>query len=272
MKRLAVLAMCFVAAGFGQSNECDSLESCQKVLEANRKSSLAHYRIGEIFWRQGNNQSAANEFRAALDGDLDPGWIEVWAHINIGKIFDSSGQRQRALNEYRLAKRTQDNTRGALDEAARYSAFPYAGRPPQDVPENLKAPAGEELLLQAHAEGDQIYSCDGSRWTLSGPEAKLFHAGRQVGSHFAGPTWKWSDGSQVTGKPMASATLDADSIPWLLLTATEHAGEGVMKNVSTIERLHTKGGAAPASGCDASHKDETTRVHYTADYYFYSVR
>jgi hypothetical protein len=270
--KLLGLAACFVAAGFGQSNDCDSAESCQKVLEANRRSSLAHYRVGEIFFQQGSIQSAANEFRSALDGDLDPGWIEVWSHINLGKIFDSSGQRDRAMNEYQLAKRTKDNTRGALDEAAKYSAFAYAGKGPQDIPENLKAPAGEELLMRASAEGDQIYSCDGSKWTLSGPEATLFNGVRQVGSHFAGPTWKWSDGSQVMGKPVASATLDADSIPWLLLTATNHAGDGVMKNVSTIERLHTKGGIAPASGCDVAHKDEKTRVHYTADYYFFSVR
>jgi FtsP/CotA-like multicopper oxidase with cupredoxin domain len=101
--------------------------------------------------------------------------------------------------------------------------------------------------------------------------AQLFdEAGRKIGSHFAGPTWRWSDGSQVTAKPVANATPDPESIPWLLLTATNHTGDGVMKNVSSIQRLQTKGGKAPANGCDESHRGAQARVPFTADYYFYA--
>ena len=57
---------------------------------------------------------------------MDPRWIEVWAHVNLGKIFDVTQQRERALNEYRLALRTKDNTRGALDEAKKFSETPYS--------------------------------------------------------------------------------------------------------------------------------------------------
>jgi len=70
-------------------------------------------------------QNAANEFREVLNGDLEPKWTEVWAHINLGKIFDVTAQRDRALNEYRQALRTKDNTRGALDEAKKYTEAPY---------------------------------------------------------------------------------------------------------------------------------------------------
>jgi Protein of unknown function (DUF3455) len=141
------------------------------------------------------------------------------------------------------------------------------------TPEALKPPAGEHLQAHVHASGQQIYVCDGSKWTLSRPDAKLFdETGKQVGAHFAGPTWQWSDGSRVTGKPIANATPDPESIPWLLLTATGHIGDGVMKNVSSIQRLQTKGGKAPADGCGASHKGEQARVAYTADYYFYAPR
>ena len=128
------------------------------------------------------------------------------------------------------------------------------------------------MILRAHAKGDQIYACDGSKWVLRGPDAKLFDdAGHQVGTHFIGPTWQLLDGSRVTAKAAANATPDPDSIPWLLLTATDHAGDG-LKNVNSIQRLGTKGGKAPAAGCDSSHKDEQTRIHYIADYYFYSPR
>jgi hypothetical protein len=145
------------------------------------------------------------------------------------------------------------------------------GQTQASAPETLKPPAGEYLRVHAHAFGQQIYTCDGSKWILSGPDAKLFdEAGQKVGSHFAGPTWQWSDGSQVTGRPIASATQDPESIiPWLLLTATGHAGDGVMKNVSSIQRLRTKGGKAPANGCQALRRGEQARISYTADYYFY---
>jgi hypothetical protein len=141
------------------------------------------------------------------------------------------------------------------------------------VPDNLKLPANETLALQARGAGDQVYTCDGSTWILSGPDAKLLDkSGKQVGSHFAGPTWEWSDGSRVMGRPVANAAPDPASIPWLLLTATQHEGEGVMKNVSSIQRLSTKGGKPPIIGCDVSHKGEETRSHYTAVYYFYTHR
>jgi Protein of unknown function (DUF3455) len=141
------------------------------------------------------------------------------------------------------------------------------------VPDNLKPGTDEVLARRARASGDQVYTCDGSGWVLSRPDAKLFsESGEQVGSHFAGPTWEWSDGSRVIGKPVANATADPDSAPWLLLIATDHQGNGVLRNVSSIQRLSTKGGKAPAGGCDMSHTGEEVRSHYTAVYYFYAHR
>ncbi len=102
------------------ANYSEALKEYQKALDVSRNSSLAHYRVGEVFFLQQNWQPAANEFREVLSGDLDPKWTEVWAHINLGKIFDISDQRDRAVNEYRLAVRTKDNTQGALAEAQKY--------------------------------------------------------------------------------------------------------------------------------------------------------
>lgn len=103
----------------------NALREYQKALDVNKNSSLAHYRIGELFFKQNNYQSAANEFRAAINGDLDPKWTEVWSHINLGKIFDITGQRDRAVREYQQAIRTHDNTGGAQQQAAKYSTKPY---------------------------------------------------------------------------------------------------------------------------------------------------
>jgi tetratricopeptide (TPR) repeat protein len=103
----------------------NALREYQRALEVNKTSSMAHYSIGELFFKQNNFQSAANEFRAAINGDLDPKWVEVWSHVYLGKIFDVTGQRDRAVNEYKQAIRTHDNTAGAQAEAAKYSAKPY---------------------------------------------------------------------------------------------------------------------------------------------------
>jgi len=97
----------------------------QKALDANKNSALASYRIGEVFFMQRNYQSAANSFRDALRGDLDPKWTEVWSHVELGRIFDVTGQRDRAVNEYRLAIQTNDNTQGAINEARALMQKPY---------------------------------------------------------------------------------------------------------------------------------------------------
>jgi hypothetical protein len=146
------------------------------------------------------------------------------------------------------------------------------------IPDNLKPPAGEKLILEAHATGFQIYTCqagsDGKlSWTLKAPDADLSDSQNNlIGHHFAGPTWKHKDGSEVTGKMTARAdSPDPVSIPWLLLTATGHSGEGVLTRVTTIQRIHTKGGQAPAANkCDVSHRGAESKAHYTADYYFYA--
>jgi aminopeptidase N len=109
----------------------EAIKQYQSVLELNRSSSVAHYRLGEVLFKLRNYNAAMEEFRRALDGDMDPKWIEVWSHLMLGKIFDVTGQRDRALNEYQRAVQTNDNTQGALDEANRHIQKPYTQQAPQ---------------------------------------------------------------------------------------------------------------------------------------------
>jgi len=102
-----------------------ALVEFNKALDLNKNSSLAHYRIAEVFFFQRNYQSSANAYRASIDGDGDPRWTEVWSRIQLGKIFDITGQRERAINEYRQATQTNDNTFGALEEARKYLQKAY---------------------------------------------------------------------------------------------------------------------------------------------------
>jgi Peptidase family M1 domain/Tetratricopeptide repeat-like domain len=108
-----------------QGDLLGAIAEYQKALDNDRASSLANYRLAEIFMLQKNYQSAANSFRDALRGDGDPKWTEVWSHIQLGKIFDITGQRERAVNEYRQAIQTNDNTQGAINEARQLMQHPY---------------------------------------------------------------------------------------------------------------------------------------------------
>lgn len=167
----------------------------------------------------------------------------------------------------------------ANDPGAKGSEALSARRVGPEIPEALAVPPGHKLALAADASGFQIYVCaagaDASgtpafAWTLKAPEAKLLDdQGRQIGTHFAGPTWKGLDGSTVVGTRLQSHNPSPDSIPWLLLQAASTTGHGVMSKITYIQRLDTSGGLAPASGCDRDHLDRTRNVTYSAKYYFY---
>ena len=103
-----------------QADLSGALTEFNKALDLNKNSSLAHYRIAEVFFLQRNYQSSANAYREAINGDGEPRWTEVWSRIQLGKIFDITGQRERAVNEYRQGLQTNDNTFGALEEARKY--------------------------------------------------------------------------------------------------------------------------------------------------------
>ncbi len=108
-----------------QGDLAGALGEFNKALEVNKNSSLAHYRIAEVFFLQKNYQASANAYRESLNGDGEPRWTEVWSHLQLGKIFDVTGQRERAVNEYRQAIQTNDNTQGALEETRRYMQKPF---------------------------------------------------------------------------------------------------------------------------------------------------
>ena len=104
----------------------EAIQEYQRALDLQPGNSLANFRMGEAMFYQKNYQSAANAFRAALSGDLDPKWTDVWSHIYIGKIWDLLDQRARAVNEYSLAQHTGDDTAGAQEEATRFLQKPYS--------------------------------------------------------------------------------------------------------------------------------------------------
>jgi hypothetical protein len=155
------------------------------------------------------------------------------------------------------------------------------------VPETLTVPSDQTLLLKAAAKGAQIYICKAKaeiktepktepetayEWTLKAPSAELFNdQDQRLGTHYGGPTWE-IDRSRVVGAVSAKVNApQADAIPWLLLKAKSHQGQGLLSSVNWVQRLDTVGGKAPAVGCDRIHLNAAVRVPYTASYYFYGA-
>lgn len=142
---------------------------------------------------------------------------------------------------------------------------------------SIDLPPGVRTILAAKGEGVQIYECtgvqDGARWTLKGPDAKLLDAGgEQIGTHFAGPTWKLMDGSKVVGELLASEpSSDAGSVAWLLLRAKAGSGTGRLAEVTFIRRTETHGGVPAANDCQkTADVGKTVQVRYSATYTFYA--
>jgi aminopeptidase N len=111
-----------------QGKYYDAVQQYSQALDAQKNNSLAEFRTGEAFYYQKNYSAAANAFRDALDGDLDPSykWVEVWSHIYLGKIYDIAGDRTRAVNEYSKAQQTNDDTGGAQGEVKKYLNQPFS--------------------------------------------------------------------------------------------------------------------------------------------------
>ena len=144
-----------------------------------------------------------------------------------------------------------------------------------------RAGAGSTAACRATAAGSSrpgradIYTCEktaeGYRWTFAGPEAALFDAsGRQIGTHFSGPTWQLDDGSKITARTTGQApALQPHAIDWLLLRVTTHEGTGALSGVGFVRRVDTQGGTPPITGCDAAQAAVKARMRYTARYLFY---
>lgn len=150
-----------------------------------------------------------------------------------------------------------------------------------DVPASLAVPGGQVLTAALHGTGVQIYECRAETrdpkqfaWVFQAPAADLSdRSGKDVGRHYAGPTWEGDDGSKVVGEVVAHDSGPAPTaVSWLLLRAKSNAGKGIFGRTRFIQRLHTIGGQAPSGSCDSTHAGERSRVAYSADYYFYAAR
>lgn len=163
---------------------------------------------------------------------------------------------------------------------------------PPSVPAKLEVPTGNEAFRVGHAFGTQNYVClpvdsiGHVAWTLFTPEATLLgEQDEQLTTHFFSPnpveggvvraTWEDSgDTSFVWARALESATVDANAITWVLLqtagTEVGPTGGDTLAKTTFVQRVNTRGGLAPATGCRLPTDIGSKRfVPYKADYFFY---
>ena len=111
-----------------------------------------------------------------------------------------------------------------------------------------------------HAEGAQLYECKREvantssaqggtlTWKFREPIATLIVDGKTIGRDYAGPNWDHIDASGVKAKLAASVPgATPNDIPLLKLDVTDRRGNGILSEVTTIQRITTKGGLAQGS-------------------------
>ncbi len=156
-----------------------------------------------------------------------------------------------------------------------------ASQPPQlPIPASL-VPAGERSVERIAARGVQIYECRAkpgdaadATWALVRGEAVLSDPqGNAAGKHYSagGPVWEAPDGSKFIGSVKARAdALQKGAVQWLLLSTKSIGGEGRFSKITSLQRVNTDGGVAPASGCDVKSVGAIERVPFTADYVLFA--
>src|SRR5688572_5514779 len=156
--------------------------------------------------------------------------------------------------------------------AAALPAAAMAGPAAPPVPGDIAVPGGHKPYLVAHAEGVQIYTCEGSAWKLLAPRATLTgDHDKVIATHYGVPTWEARDGSSVVARRDAGVPGAPGAVDWLRLKATSTAAGADgdrLAGTTYIQRIHTVGGVAPAGACAAGASAE---VPYTADYVFFKA-
>jgi tetratricopeptide (TPR) repeat protein len=103
----------------------EAQQQFEAALKLDRSNSWVYYNLGLLYLEQRNWQPALDNFDAALNGTLQPSWIEAWAHIKKGNAYDAKGERNRAVSEYNKAVQSGINYDNAQAVAKKFLAAAY---------------------------------------------------------------------------------------------------------------------------------------------------
>nr|MBA2378016.1 tetratricopeptide repeat protein [Blastocatellia bacterium] len=114
-----------------EGNYAEAQSQFEAALKLDRSNSWVYYHLGLLFLEQRNYDLAKDNFQAALAGNLNPAWLQVWAEIRLGNAYDAQGDRARAVARYKRAESLGEDYDGAQEAVKKYQATPYDPRDSQ---------------------------------------------------------------------------------------------------------------------------------------------
>lgn len=110
---------------FKEGNYAEAQTQFEAALKLDRSNSWIYYNLGLLFLEQRNYDLAIDNFKAALSGNINPAWLQVWSNIKMGNAYDAKGDRTRAIAMYKRAEKLGDDYDNAQDAVKKYQATPY---------------------------------------------------------------------------------------------------------------------------------------------------
>ena len=109
-----------------EGNYAEAQTQFEAALKLDRSNSWIYYHLGLLFLEQRNYDLAIDNFKAALSGNINPAWLQVWSNIKMGNAYDAKGDRTRAYRDVQTSSRPiGDNYDNAQDAVRKYQATPY---------------------------------------------------------------------------------------------------------------------------------------------------
>jgi aminopeptidase N len=110
---------------FKEGNYVEAQQQFEAALKLDRSNAWIYYHLGLLFLEQRNYDLAIDNFKAAVNGNLNPAWLHVWAEIKMGNAYDAKGDRTRAVAAYKRAESLGDNYDNAQETVKKFMATPY---------------------------------------------------------------------------------------------------------------------------------------------------
>ena len=148
---------------------------------------------------------------------------------------------------------------------------------PSGIPPRLRAGPNEQLAFRLRGNGVNVYQCKTTvanpevyAWYFVAPDATLYDGSHEV-ARMTSPNQMeaLSDTTSVSGFVRAAQSAGPSDLPWMRASALANGDSGLFAGVTSYQRVNTRGGAAPTTGCSADNVGEEARIAFDADFYFY---